>query len=350
MYRPLWADHPTGMSIAEPPATNAQPAATIGQMRLGISGLRVSRIALGMMSYGDPALQHWALPESRAEPIVRRAIELGITLFDTADTYSDGASETISGRLLARLFSRREEYVVATKVFYSMGQGANERGLSRKHLLAAVDASLRRLGTDYIDLYQVHRFDPETPVEETMSALHDMVRAGKVRYIGATGMAAWQFAKLQAAASANSLTRFVSVQNRYNLVNREDERELLPMARDMGVGVIPYSPLARGLLAGTRERDGRSHTDRGSTARPDRPVDFDVLDAVREVACRRGVAPATIALAWLIGQPGVTAPIIGATAERHLDDAVAAFEIELSAAERAAIEAPYVPRMTIDYS
>jgi aryl-alcohol dehydrogenase-like predicted oxidoreductase len=305
-----------------------------------------------MMSYGDPALQPWALPEERAEPIVRRAVEHGVTFFDTADMYCDGASEVITGRLLAKLFPRREDYVVATKVFYPTGPGPNDRGLSRKHILAAVDASLRRLGTDYIDLYQLHRFDPETPVEETTDALHEIVRAGKVRYIGASGMAAWQFAKLQTDASVRGLTRFVSMQNRYNLVNREDERELVPMCLDMGVGVLPYSPLARGLLAGTRERDGRSHTPRASTARPDRPADFDVLDAVRSVSSSRNVpaAAAAIALAWLASRPGVVAPVIGATAERHVDDAVSALAIELSADEQAALEAPYLPRLVTDYS
>jgi aryl-alcohol dehydrogenase-like predicted oxidoreductase len=303
-----------------------------------------------MMSYGDPRLQRWALPEQGAEPIVRRAVELGITFFDTADMYSDGASERITGRLLARLFPHREDYVLATKVFYPTGPGPNDRGLSRKHILSAVDASLRRLGTEYVDLYQVHRFDPETPVEETMAALHDLIQAGKARYIGASGMAAWQFAKMQTAATTNCLTPFVSMQNRYNLVNREDERELLPMCRDLGVGVIPYSPLARGLLAGTRERDGQSHTIRASTASADRPADFDVQDAVRNVASARGVPAASVALAWLMGQPAVVAPIIGATAEHHLDDAITALTVELTTTERADLERSYLPRLTTDYA
>lgn len=303
-----------------------------------------------MMSYGDPRVQEWALSEEQSEPIVRRAVEHGITFFDTADMYSAGASETITGRLLAKLFARREDYVLATKVFYPMGPGPNDRGLSRKHILSALDASLLRLGTDYVDLYQVHRFDSETPVEETMATLHHLIQVGKVRYIGATGMAAWQFAKMQAAATANGLTRFASIQNRYNLVNREDERELLPMCRDMGVGVIPYSPLARGLLAGTRERDGRSHTTRASTARPDRPADFDVQDAVRKVASRRNVPPASVALAWLVSQPGIVAPIVGATAEHHLNDAITALTIELNTTEKADLEQPYLPRLTTDYN
>jgi aryl-alcohol dehydrogenase-like predicted oxidoreductase len=312
--------------------------------------LKVSRIALGMMSYGDPADQRWALPEDRAEPIVRRAVEAGVTFFDTADMYSDGVSEVMTGRLLARLFAHREEYVLATKVFYPTGPGPNDRGLSRKHLLASIDGSLKRLGTDYVDLYQVHRFDPETPVEETVQTLDEIVRAGKVRYVGASAMYGWQFAKLQRAAAGAGWTRFVSMQNRYNLVNREDERELIPLCRDLGAGVIPYSPLARGLLAGTRERTGEAHTTRAATTvRGDRPVDFDVLDVVRAIAERRGVPPARVALAWLLSRPGVTAPIVGATSERHIDDATAALTIELDDAEVADLERPYVARLLSDY-
>ncbi len=319
-------------------------------VRLGGSGLKVSRIGLGMMSYGDPATQSWALPEDQAEPIVRRAVELGVTFFDTADMYSDGASEVITGRLLTRLFARREEYVLATKVFYPTGPGPNDRGLSRKHLFASVDASLKRLGTEYVDLYQVHRFDPETPVEETMQALDDIVRAGKARYVGASAMYAWQFAKLHMAAVAGGWTRFVAMQNRYNLVNREDERELIPLCRDLGVGVIPYSPLARGLLAGTRERTGQSRTVRGAAAAgSDRPVDFDVLDVVRAIAERLGVPPACVAVAWLLSQPGVTAPIIGATSESHIHDAANALTISLEDNEASDLERPYVPRLMSDY-
>ena len=318
--------------------------------RLGNSGLKVSSIGLGMMSYGDPELQRWALPAERAEPIVRKAVEQGVTFFDTADMYCDGASEMLTGRLLAKLFSSRDDYVLATKVFYPTGPGPNDRGLSRKHIFSALDASLRRLGTDHVDLYQVHRFDPQTPVEETMAALDQVVEAGKVRYVGATGMAAWQFAKMQTAADVKGLTRFVSVQNRYNLVNREDERELVPMCRDMGVAVIPYSPLARGLLAGTRGRDGQAHTARASTARPDRSADFDVLDAVRSVAAERDLTAATVALAWLINRPGVVAPIIGATADQHIDDAITALSIELNTTEIAALQAPYLPRLDVDYA
>jgi 1-deoxyxylulose-5-phosphate synthase len=322
----------------------------VDYVRLGASGLKVSRIALGMMSYGDPADQPWALPEDRAEPIVRRAVEAGVTFFDTADMYSDGASEVITGRLLTRLFAHREEYVLATKVFYPTGPGPNDRGLSRKHLLASIDASLKRLGTDYVDLYQLHRFDPDTPVEETVQTLDEIVRAGKVRYVGASAMYAWQFAKLQTAAAGGGLTRFVAMQNRYNLVNREDERELIPLCRDLGVGVIPYSPLARGLLAGTRERTGEAHTARAATTvRPDRSVDFDVLDVVRAIAERRGVPPARVALAWLLSRPGVTAPIIGATSDRHIDDAAGALTITLDETEVADLERPFVARLLSDY-
>jgi 1-deoxyxylulose-5-phosphate synthase len=312
--------------------------------------MKVSRIGLGMMSYGDPAAQGWALREDQAEPIVRGAVEAGVTFFDTADMYSDGASEVITGRLLTRLFARREDYVLATKVFYPTGPGPNDRGLSRKHLLASVDSSLKRLGTEYVDLYQVHRFDPETPVEETVQALDDIVRAGKARYVGASAMYAWQFAKLQMAAAAGGWTRFVAMQNRYNLVNREDERELIPLCRDLGVGVIPYSPLARGLLAGSRERTGESRTVRGAAAAgSDRPVDFDVLDVVRGIAEGRGVPPACVALSWLLSQPGVTAPIIGATSESHIRDATTALTIALEETEVSALERPYVARLLSDY-
>src|SRR4051794_33160731 len=225
-------------------------------VNLGATGLRVSRVCLGMMSYGNDSEREWVLDEAAAEPIVRRAVEGGITFFDTADTYSKGASEVATGRLLRKLFSRRDEYVLATKVFMPMGSGSNERGLSRKHILSAIDASLERLGHDHVDLYQIHRWDPHTPIEETMEALHDVVRAGKARYIGASSMFAWQFAKAQHVAT----TRFVSMQNHYNLVYREEEREMIPLCLDQGVGVLPYSPLARGLLAGTRDRQGGRHT------------------------------------------------------------------------------------------
>ena len=319
-------------------------------LRLGSSGLTVSRIGLGMMSYGDPGTQRWALREDDAEPIVRHAADTGIIFFDTADMYSGGVSEQITGRLLRRLFPRRDDYVLATKVYYPTGSGPNDRGLSRKHVLAAIDASLTRLGTDYVDLYQVHRFDDQTPVEETMIALHEVVRAGKARYIGASAMYAWQFAKAQHTAAAAGLTRFIAMQNRYNLVNREDERELIPLCRDLGVGIVPYSPLARGLLAGTRERDGTRHTQRAQAGRADRSSDFDVAEAVRAVASERGLPPAQIALAWLLSRQGVTAPLTGATRKQHVDDAASALAVQLEQHEISRLEAPYLPRLFSDYS
>ncbi|OLB77378.1 MAG: alcohol dehydrogenase [Actinobacteria bacterium 13_2_20CM_2_71_6] len=322
--------------------------------RLGSSGLKVSRIGLGMMSYGDPTDAAWFLPEDAAEPIVRRAVEAGVTFFDTADMYSDGASERITGRLLAKLFGRRDDYVLATKVYYPTGPGPNDRGLSRKHIMAAVDASLRRLGTDHIDLYQIHRWDGETPVGETMAALHDVVRAGKVRYLGASLMRAWQFAKAQYTAEAGGWTRFVSMQTRYNLVYREEEREMLPFCVDQGVGVIAYSPLARGLLAGTRERGGLRHTPRAVAERvggsKEDDNDFDVVDPLRALATERGVPPARIALAWLLHKPAVSVPIVGATRIQHLDDAVAAVDLTLSDEEVGRLEAPYRPHTPYGYS
>jgi aryl-alcohol dehydrogenase-like predicted oxidoreductase len=294
------------------------------------------------------------LPEDAAEPIVRHAVEAGVTFFDTADVYSDGMSEEISGRLLAKLFPRRDDYVLATKLYFPTGPGPNDRGLSRKHVLAAIDASLSRLGTDHVDLYQIHRWDPETPIEETMEALHEVVRAGRARYIGASSMYAWQFAKAQHTATAAGWTRFASMQNHYNLVYREEEREMIPLCLDQGVGVIPWSPLARGLLAGTRERGGERRTVRaGSDPLADEmyeEADFDVVDAVRAVAGERGVPPAQVALAWLLGRPAVSAPIVGATKLGHLDDAVAAVDLSLSQEEVARLEAPYRPHPVIGHS
>src|SRR5919198_3527697 len=311
--------------------------------RLGRTGLQVTRLCLGMMSYySGTASRPWMLDEAAAEPIVRRAVEGGIRFFDTADMYSRGGSEVATGRLLRKLLPR-EEYVLATKVFFPMGSEPNERGLSRKHVLAAIDASLSRLELDYVDLYQIHRWDPRTPIEETMGALHDVVRAGKARYIGASSMYAWQFAKAQRVAERNSWTEFVSMQNHYNLLYREEEREMIPQCLDQGVGVLPWSPLARGWLAGTRRRDGERPTARaGSDAYADelygRPEDFDVIERVCELAAGRGVAPAQIALAWLLHKPGVTAPIIGATKLAQLEEALAATEITLSRDEIARLE------------
>lgn len=322
--------------------------------RLGSSGLQVSRICLGMMSFGDQSERAWHLGEDAAEPIVRQAVEAGVNYFDTADMYSQGVSEEITGRLLAKHFADRDDYVLATKVYFPMGPGPNDRGLSRKHVLAAIDASLRRLGTDHVDLYQVHRWDRGTPIEETMEALNDVVRAGKARYAGASSMCAWQFAKAQQVARTAGWTPFTAMQNHYNLVYREEEREMVPLCLDQGVGMVPWSPLARGLLAGSRERGGERRTVRaGSDPLQDEfytDADFDVVDAVREVAGERGLAPATVALAWLLGRPGVTAPIVGVTRESHLRDALAAVEVSLSEEERARLEAPYVPHRVIGHT
>lgn len=315
--------------------------------RLGQSGLNVSRICLGMMSYGSKATRAWHLDEHEAEPIVRAAVEAGVNFFDTADMYSDGLSEAITGRLLARFFENRDDYVLATKVYFPMGQGPNDRGLSRKHIMGAIDASLRRLGTDHVDLYQIHRFDHDTPVEETMRALHDVVQSGKARHIGASSMYAWQFAKMQHVADSVGGTRFISMQNHYNLVYREEEREMIPLCLDQGVGLIPWSPLARGLLAGSRERGGVRRTARaGGDPLADEMYaddDFDVVDAVRAVAAGRGLSPAQVALAWLLGRPGLSAPIVGATKLRHLQEAIAAVDVRLGEKEAALLEAPYRP-------
>jgi aryl-alcohol dehydrogenase-like predicted oxidoreductase len=313
-------------------------------VNLGGTGLRVSRIALGMMSFGPHETREWALDETAAEPIVRRAVEGGVTFFDTADVYNGGESEIVTGRLLKKLFGMREEYVLATKVHGRTMPGENGRGLSRKHVMASIDASLERLGHDYVDLYQIHRWDPLTPIEETMEALHDVVKAGKARYIGASSMYAWQFAKAQRVAK----TPFVSMQNHYNLVYREEEREMIPQCMDQGVAVLPWSPLARGLLAGTRTREGdrlttRARTDSFGDSLYTPEVDFAVVDRASEVAGARGVAQAQVALAWLLHKPGVTAPIVGATKLEHLEDALAAVEISLNEDEIARLEEPYVP-------
>jgi 1-deoxyxylulose-5-phosphate synthase len=313
-------------------------------VNLGHTGLRVSRVCLGMMSYGEHDSRPWALGEQQAEPIVRRAVEAGITFFDTADVYNGGQSEVLTGRLMRRLFGMREEYVVATKVHGKTMPGENGRGLSRKHIMASIDASLARLELDYVDLYQIHRWDPHTPIEETMQALHDVVRAGKARYIGASSMYAWQFAKAQSVAS----TPFVSMQNHYNLVYREEEREMIPQCVDRGIALIPWSPLARGLLAGNRTRGGeqlttRARTDRfgGEWYKP--AVDFEVIDRAAEVGAEHGVPSAQVALAWLLHRPGVTAPIVGATKVGHLEDAIAAEQLSLSQPEIDRLEEPYVP-------
>jgi len=324
------------------------------QVRLGNTGLKVSQICLGMMSYGDPSQRPWALDEDGAAPFVQRAAESGITFFDTADVYSLGASETVTGRLLTRFFRRRDDYVLATKVHGMMSDHPNDRGLSRKHILSGIDASLRRLGTDYVDLYQIHRWDHETPIEETMEALHDVVRAGKARYIGASSMFAWQFAEAQHAARRHGWTEFVSMQNHYNLMYREEEREMLPYCQHLGVGVIPWSPLARGWLAGNRGRGGERRTTRANNDPFGDSLyhedDFAVVDANAEVAAERGLPPAQIALAWLLSKPAVTAPIIGATKLSHLDDAVAAAAVDLDEKEIERLESPYRPHAVSGHS
>jgi aryl-alcohol dehydrogenase-like predicted oxidoreductase len=313
---------------------------------LGATGLRVSRICVGMMGFANGSDRPWVIDEDAAEPIVRAAVEAGVTFFDTADAYSNGGSEVATGRLVPKYLSR-DEAIIATKVFMPVSPGENGGGLSRKHILSGIDASLRRLGLDHVDLYQIHRWDHRTPIEETMEALHDVVRAGKARYIGASSMFAWQFAKAQHAAERHGWTRFVSMQNHYNLLYREEEREMIPLCIDQGIGVIPWSPLARGVLAGNRTRAGEKRTTRSETdAFTDflyNDADFDVVDRVVEVAAERDVPAAQVALAWLLHRPGVTAPIVGATKLHHLEDAIAAEELELSEKEMQRLEEPYVP-------
>jgi aryl-alcohol dehydrogenase-like predicted oxidoreductase len=322
-------------------------------VNLGSTGLRVSRICLGMMSFGNDSDRAWVLDEEAAKPIVRAAVEGGVTFFDTADTYSAGASEVATGRLLDGLLTR-DELVIATKVFMPMTPGENGGGLSRKHILSAIDASLERLGMDYVDLYQIHRWDSRTPIEETMEALHDVVRAGKARYIGASSMFAWQFARAQHVADLRGWTRFVSMQPHYNLIYREEEREMIPQCIEQGVGVIPWSPLARGVLAGNRTREGERRTTR-SDSDPftdylySQPTDFDVVERVAEVAAERGVPSAQVALSWLLHKPGVTAPIAGATKLEHLEDALAAEQLTLSEREIERLEEPYRPHPVLGH-
>jgi 1-deoxyxylulose-5-phosphate synthase len=326
----------------------------VDYVRLGSAGLKVSRICLGMMSYGSQAERAWYLDEAAAEPIVKAAVDGGVTFFDTADTYSDGLAEQITGRLLGRLFDRREDYVLATKVYFPMGPGPNDVGLARKHVLDAIDASLRRLGTDYVDLYQIHRWDYATSIEETMAALHDVIRAGKARYLGASSMFAWQFAKAQHAAERHGWTTFVSMQDHYNLLYREEEREMIPLCLDQGVAVLPYSPLARGMLAGNRGRQGGRRTTRAgsdplSEEFYDSPADFDVVDRLAEVAAARGAPPAQVALAWLLSRPGVTVPVIGATRLGHIGDALAAGNLTLTDEEVRRLDEPYRPHPVLGH-
>ncbi len=321
---------------------------------LGRSGLKVSRICLGTMTYGTPEWRDWVLPEEDSRPFIRRALELGINFIDTADMYSLGVSEEVLGRAL-RDFAKRDEVIVATKVFFPMGDKPNQSGLSRKHILDSIDASLQRLGTDYVDLYQIHRWDPETPVEETLEALHDVVKAGKARYIGASSMYAWQFAKMLYTADLHGWTRFVAMQNHYNLIYREEEREMIPLCIDQGVGIIPWSPMARGFLAGNRTRDKggkttRSQVDDYAHDMYYQDADFDIVDRVVELAERRGNSPAQIALAWMLHKPGITSPIIGASKMPHLEEAVAALEIDLSEEEITFLEELYTPHPVLGHS
>ena len=324
------------------------------QVRLGNTGLKVSRLCLGCMTYGSPKWRSWVLDEAAAEPFFKLAVEKGITFFDTANVYSIGASEEVTGKWL-REFARREEIVVATKVNGPMGPGPNEKGLSRKSIMAQIDASLKRLGMDYVDLYQIHRFDYETPIEETLEALNDVVRAGKARYIGASSMYAWQFAKMLAVSDENGWSRFVSMQPQYNLVYREEEREMLPLCRSEGVGVIPWSPLARGFLAGGRGAPKEGNTER---ARTDefaprlyfRDADFKVVDAVGEVAKARGLSNMQVALAWVLKNPAITAPIVGASKLGHLEEAVSAVDVKLTDDEVKALEAPYQAKPVLDHA
>lgn len=316
-------------------------------VNLGSTGLKVSRLCLGTMTYGSSKWRPWVLDEEASRSIIKQALEAGINFFDTADMYSLGASEEVLGRALKDLGPTRDRIVIATKVFYPVGDDPNQRGLSRKHIMHAIDDSLRRLGTDYVDLYQIHRFDPETPIEETLEALHDVVRAGKALYLGASSMSAWQFAKMLYVADAHGWTRFVTMQNHYNLMYREEEREMIPLCREEKIGVLPWSPLARGLLAGKRRAETvRAATDTYSHqlyGEQIREADARVVDRLEAVAGELGVAPAQLALAWLLHKPEVVAPIIGVSKPSQLDDALRATELKLAADVLAKLEELYIP-------
>ena len=323
-------------------------------VNLGSTGLKVSRICLGTMTYGSKRWREWVLEEEESRPFIHRALELGINFFDTADMYSVGVSEEIVGRAL-KDFAQRDRVVIATKVFNAMGDDPNQRGLSRKHIMHAIDDSLRRLGTDYVDLYQIHRFDYHTPIEETLEALHDVVKAGKALYLGASSMFAWQFEKMLATARMRGWTKFVTMQNHYNVVYREEEREMLPLCREEGIGVIPWSPLARGFVMGNRRKEDFGDTSRAKTDDYAHKLyyqesDFAVVDRVTEVAKRRGVPNAQVALAWVLQQPGITAPIIGASKMSHLDDAISALKIRLDCEELKALAEPYRPHPVLGHS
>jgi aryl-alcohol dehydrogenase (NADP+) len=322
---------------------------------LGKTGMKVSRLCLGMMTYGSSTWRQWILDEEQAAPFVRRALDAGINFFDTADVYSLGASEQVTGNLLKRFGVKREHVVVATKVCSPMSDDVNDRGLSRKHILDSIDQSLRRLQMDYVDLYQIHRWDYNTPIEETMQALDDVVRAGKARYIGASSMFAWQFAKAQFSADLNGLTRFTSMQNHYNLVYREEEREMIPFCIDQGVGLIPWSPMARGFFAGNRSRGGggdtaRAQSDPFANQLYFRDEDFSVADRAREIGGDHNATGSQVALAWILNKAHVTAPIIGASKMEHLEQAIAALEIKLSDDEIKRLEQPYQPHPVLGHS
>jgi aryl-alcohol dehydrogenase-like predicted oxidoreductase len=338
------------MAVSETSATVLQP------VNLGSTGMRISPLCLGMMTYGSKKWREWVLEEDEARPIVQRAVEAGINFFDTADMYSLGESECVTGKLLREFQPRREDLVIATKVFNPMSDRLNDRGLSRKHIMASIDCSLKRLGVDYVDLYQIHRFDNDTPIEETCEALHDVVKAGKALYLGASSMYAWQFHKMLQFQRENHLARFVTMQNHYNLVYREEEREMIPLCLDQHIGCLPWSPLARGFLTGSRKRgDGKSETVR---ARTDdfghglyyRDTDFDVVDRVVEIATVRNVKPAQVALAWILAKPGVSAPIIGASKPYQLEDALTALALKLTPDEIKRLEEPYEPHPILGHS
>jgi len=325
-------------------------------VRLGQTGMRVSPLCLGMMTYGSKKWREWILEEDEARPLVQSAVEAGINFYDTADVYSRGESEVLTGKLLREFQPQREDLVIATKVFNPMSDSPNDRGLSRKHIMASIDRSLKRLGVDYVDLYQIHRFDKDTSIEETCEALDAVVRAGKALYIGASSMFAWQFLKMLEFQRQNSLARFVTMQNHYNLVYREEEREMIPLCLDQGIGCIPWSPLARGFLTGTRQRgDGKSETTRARTDEFGhslyyRKSDFDIVDRVVEIAKERQVRPAQVALAWILSKPAVSAPIIGASKPGHLEDALAALQLKLSEDEITRLEELYEAHPVLGHS
>ncbi len=322
-------------------------------VRLGQTGLKVSRLCLGTMTYGTPQWRDWVLSEEDSRPLIKQALELGINFVDTADMYSLGVSEEVVGRAL-RDFAKREDIILATKVYWPTGDGPNDRGLSRKHIMDSIDASLRRLGTDYVDIYYIHRWDYETPIEETMETLNDLVRMGKVRYLGASSMHAWQFMKALGVADLHGWSRFSVMQNHYNLIYREEEREMNPLCRAEGIGLVPWSPLARGFLAGNRKRGERGVTQRDQSDGMAHDfyftdTDFDIVDRVVELAEKKGVKPAQIALAWMLHQPGITAPVLGFSKAYQLEEAVAALDITLSAEECNLLEALYQPRTVLEY-